>query len=52
MLQKVTITSENASNENCSELHVLEKTKWVHMSISPWSETTDDPFSICGVVKD
>ncbi len=33
MLQKIPTTSKNASNKNCSELNVLQKTHWAHMSI-------------------
>ncbi len=37
MLQKILIISKNASNNNYSELNFLQKTQWMHMSISPKS---------------
>ncbi len=36
MLQNIPITLKN--DKNCLELHFLQKTRWTHMSISPFFE--------------
>ncbi len=36
-LPKISIVSKKASNKNCSELNLVQKSPWVNMSISPWS---------------
>ncbi len=36
-LQKTLIISKNASNKCCTELNLLQKTLWAHISIYPWN---------------